>query len=212
MVSTDLGIWVGAIFTIIIYTYFINNKQNIGFRFAQSTVIGIALGYIVVLVMAQNIYKLALQKMFAGNLLYIIPILLGLLLYTRYIPEYSYLTRIPVALIVSVGLGVGARASLETDIFKQIQATASLNILGTDPMTAFNNLVFIVGVICATAYFFFTIGTKTTESENPLQYVRTLGRYYLLIYFGTRFGATIMSRLSLFLGRLNFLLFEWLGL
>ena len=116
------------------------------------------------------------------------------------------------ALFVSVGLGVGARASLETDIFKQIQATASLNIIGTDPMTAFNNLVFIVGVICATVYFFFTIGTITTESENPLQYVRTLGRYYLLISFGTRFGATIMSRLSLFLGRLNFLLFEWLGL
>ena len=38
-----------------------------------------------------------------------------------------------------------------------------------------------------------------------------LGAGYLMISFGAAFGYTIMARLSLLIGRLHFLLGDWLG-
>lgn len=209
MVSTEIGVWVGAIFTIFIYSYFIRSKQNIAFRFAQSTVVGCALGYIIALVMAKNIDALAISKLAEGKWYYIFPIILGLLVYTRFIPRYAYMSRTPVALIVSVGLALGARGALETQVYKQVIATTNYFITGVDPLTTFSNIIFIIGLIAASFYFFFTLNPKL---QSRTQSFSTLGRYFLMIYFGTKFGATVMSRLTLFLGRVQFLLYDWLAL
>lgn len=208
MLSKDIGVWIGAILTIFVYTYFISSKQNILFRFAQSTVIGGGLGYIIVLVMAKNIDSLAISKIAKGNWLYIIPIILGLMVYARFHPRYRYLARTPISIIISVGLGLGSRAALETEIFRQISASFKLAIFGVDQVTAINNLIYIIGLITVLFYFYFTLSPKISGTMKPLS---TLGRYYLMIYFGARFGTTVMSRLTLFMGRLQFLLYEWLG-
>lgn len=208
-ISTDVGVWISAILTILVYTYFIRNRQNIAFRFAQSTVIGAALGYTVVLVMAKNIDSLAISKISGGNWIPIIPLLIGLAAYARLYPRYSYLARIPVALVVAVGLGLGARASLDAEIFTQVIATAGLTFMGVDPFTEFSNIVFVVAVVAAVSYFFFTLKQKVMGRISP---ARTFGLYILMVYFGARFGSTILTRIGWLMGRLQFLLYTWLGL
>jgi hypothetical protein len=37
------------------------------------------------------------------------------------------------------------------------------------------------------------------------------GRWLLMISFGTFFGNTVMTRLAVFLERVQFLLYEWMG-
>ena len=209
MISTDIGIWAGAIFTLFIYSYFLKNKQNLAFRFAQSTVVGSALGYIIALVMAKNVDTLAISKIAQGNVIYIIPLLLGLMVYAKFIPKYSYLARTPIAIIVAVGLALGARGALETQVYKQVIASASLPILGVDSVTSINNLIYLVGLISAMSYFYFTLKPNTVSKLKP---INTLGRYFLMIYFGAKFGSTIMSRATLFLGRVQFIVLNWLGL
>jgi len=209
MVSNDIGIWTGALFTIFIYSYFIRNKQNIAFRFAQSTVVGCALGYIITLVMIKNVDTLAFTRIAGGNVIYIIPVLLGLLVYAKFIPQYSYLARTPISIIVSVGLALGARGALETQIVRQVISTASMPLFGVDLITSLSSIIFIVGLVSASCYFYFTLNPNLSSKLKP---VSTLGRSFLMIYFGTKFGATIMSRLTLFLGRVTFLVFDWLGL
>ena len=209
MVSTEIGVWIGAMFTLFIYSYFIKNEQNIAFRFAQSTVVGCALGYIIALVMVKNVDTLAITKISQGELIYILPILLGLMVYAKFIPKYAYLARTPISLIVSVGLALGARGALETQIYKQVISTANLPIIGVIPITSLNSILFVIGVVSALFYFFFTLNPGMANKTQPLS---TLGRYYLMIYFGTKFGATVMSRLTLVIGRIQFLLFDFLGL
>ncbi len=73
-------------------------------------------------------------------------------------------------------------------------------------LNTINNIIFVVITLSATMYFLFTLRSKQSEP------VITLGKYGMMIAFGATFGQTVMSRISLFTGRMQFLLFEWLKL
>jgi hypothetical protein len=207
MVSADIGIWVGALFTIFIYTYFASERQNPFYRFAQSTVVGCALGYIIVIVMAKTIDSLVIAKISAGSFIWIVPFLIGLLIYTRLVPGIQYMARTPVAIIVSVGLGLGARASMDAQLWRFVTGAADLVVSGVSGFEAMNNIIIVVGMIAAVYYFYFTMSPGLESSTKPFA---LFGRYILLLYFGQRFGGTIMFRLTLFIGRLQYLLYDWL--
>ena len=209
MVSTDVGIWIGAILTLCCYSYYISNKQNAAFRFAQSTLVGASLGMSIVLIIAKNVDQLALLKIRQGDWTYAIPVVLGLLIYFRFVPRREYLARIPVAIIVSAALGLAARATMDSEVFRMISGTANLLIRGVSPFDAFSNTVVIFGVLVTISYFFFTLNPKVAGKLGP---VNTLGRYFLMIYFGSKYGSTLLSRMTFLLGRLQFLVFDWLGI
>lgn len=208
MISTDISIWVVAMLTLFTYSYYLHGKQNITFRFVQSTVLGMSLAIVVVLTMEKNLDRLVVSKIAAGKWIYIVPVIIGLMMYTKYFPRYAYLSRTPITLIICVGSALGARAGLETLVFKNLLTAAKLFTVA-DLYTSFNNIIMIMGLFSILIYFFFTLNPKIQSRINPLA---TLGRYYLMIHFGVRFGATTMSRLATFINRIQFLLFEWLGL
>jgi hypothetical protein len=209
MVSTDIGIWVGALLTLCILSYFTSGKQNVAFRFAQSTVLGISIGYIIVLVFVKQLNSLAISKIATGNIIYIIPIILGLLMYSKFVPQYRYLARIPIAWVVALGLGLGARGTLQSNILIQIMSTAKLPIVGVDLFTSFSNIVYIISLVSTIVFFFFTLNPKMQQTLKP---VSTLGRYFLMVFFGITFGSTFMSRVTLIVGVVSMLLQKWLGL
>ena len=64
-----------------------------------------------------------------------------------------------------------------------------------------------VGVVCALFYFFFSI-----PHRGAFGGVAKTGIYILMIGFGATFGFTVMGRISLLIGRIQFLLGNWLGL
>ncbi len=72
----------------------------------------------------------------------------------------------------------------------------------------FENLVLVLGVLCALIYFFFS-----TEHKGPIfGGGAKIGIWVLMISFGASFGYTVMARISLLIGRMQFLLGDWLGL
>ena len=73
-------------------------------------------------------------------------------------------------------------------------------------MISLSNIIVLVGVLSVLVYFFFSI-----EHKGPIAPVSKMGIYFLMISFGASFGYTIMARMSLFIGRLEFLLQDWLG-
>ena len=70
-----------------------------------------------------------------------------------------------------------------------------------------NGLVVLIGVITGLSYFFFT-----KEHKGALGYSAKIGIYILMISFGASFGYTVMSRISLLIGQMIFLMRDWLGL
>ena len=55
------------------------------------------------------------------------------------------------------------------------------------------------------SYFFFSFEHK----HVVVQRTAAAGRWFLMIGFGAIFGATVMGRMTLFIGRLNFILTDW---
>jgi H+/gluconate symporter-like permease len=64
-----------------------------------------------------------------------------------------------------------------------------------------NAIIILIGVICTLLYFFFS-----KEHKGVLGGVSRVGIIYLMIGFGAAFGYTVMSRISLLIGRIDFLL------
>ncbi|MCU0726945.1 MAG: hypothetical protein MUE73_14325 [Planctomycetes bacterium] len=67
--------------------------------------------------------------------------------------------------------------------------------------------ILIVGTFCALMYFFFSV-----PHTGAVGRVARFGVLFLMIGFGASFGYTVMGRLSLLIGRVLFLLKDWLGL
>ncbi|MBN1919154.1 MAG: hypothetical protein JW889_14710, partial [Verrucomicrobia bacterium] len=62
------------------------------------------------------------------------------------------------------------------------------------------NLLFTATLVCVLVYFLFTFRGEMTL----VSHTRTYGRWMMMICFGTLFGFTVMTRMSYFLERLNY--------
>lgn len=71
-----------------------------------------------------------------------------------------------------------------------------------------NAILLSLGVICALVYFFFSVEHKGFIFGSCSK----LGIWFLMVSFGASFGYTIMGRISLLIGRMQFLLGDWLGI
>lgn len=66
-------------------------------------------------------------------------------------------------------------------------------------------IVSFIGVLTTLSYFFFS-----REHKGALKYSANIGIWFLMIGFGASFGNTVMGRVSLLIGRVQFLLTDWI--
>ncbi|MGI6628324.1 MAG: hypothetical protein ACOX4K_08270 [Bacillota bacterium] len=193
----NLGIWIGAFLTLAFWSILF--KENPIFSFAEHLYVGLGAGQAIAVGWA-NIKTLAINPMTTeGKISAVIPLLLGLLLYTRFLgAEVKWLNRIPTALMVGVGTGLAFTRFAQSDLVGQVRGTML-------DLKSLNNLIIVLGTLATISYFFFTSENKVVSGLNKI------GRMIMMIAFGSAFGNTVMGRLSLFIGRLQYLLGDWLG-
>jgi hypothetical protein len=81
------------------------------------------------------------------------------------------------------------------------QIEASIVSLHTgDAATDVNSFILTVGVVATLVYFFFS-----AEHRGAIGVVARAGIWFLMISFGASYGATVMGRISLLIGRVAFL-------
>ena len=203
MVSMDPSIWIAAFFTIAATSYAF--KDNIVFKFAENTFIGIAAGHTIVMGI-KNIRDYGWTHIMAGEMIYVIVFVLGVMRYARFSDNYYWLYRYPIAFLVGNGVGISIRAAIHSDFIVQIRATAS-PLIADNALGTVNAIITFVGVVTALSHFIFT---QEKIHEGTLGMVPKLGRWMMLLAFGASFGNTIMSRFGMYQGRIVFLLREWL--
>jgi len=101
-------------------------------------------------------------------------------------------------LIIGAGAGVAIPATMQAKIFAQMQATMS-------NMASIDGIIVFVGAATTLAYFFFS-----REHKGWFGATAKVGTWFLMIFFGATFGYTVMSRISLLIGRMQFLLGDFL--
>ncbi len=68
------------------------------------------------------------------------------------------------------------------------------------------NILVLLGVISTLIYFYFS-----KEHTGALGVGARVGIWFIMIGFGAHFGYTVMGRVSLLIGRVQFLIDDWLG-
>ncbi len=197
-ISTSFWIWIAALLTLAIYSFLY--KDNIFYKFAEKILVGISIGYTLSVYFHNTIIaKVWNPLVHDKDFLVIVPLILGLLMFSRLFKGKAYLSRIPIAFVVGTGVGISVPSSFE-NLFKQVQ--------GTMPeVFTIGNIIILIGVISTLVYFFFSV-----EHKGIIGKVTRVGITFIMIGFGAAFGATIMARISLFIGRIQFLLGDWLGI
>jgi hypothetical protein len=202
----SIGVWINAFLTLCILSFLY--KDNAFFRFAESLFAGLSLGYYIGLsvqnTLRPNLFNPLFHEPTQGlNLLLIVPMLLGVLLYFRYIPRVSWVARIALAVYVGYYSGVYLVQKLHGEVLPQSRDTIlRVTSGGTDALW---NLIIIVGVFSVLIYFYFS-----AEHKGALGRVSRVGIWFLMVSFGASFGYTVMARVSLLMGRFSFLVNTWL--
>ena len=190
---------VAALFTLAIFSFLY--KENPIYRAAEHILVGVSVGYYLVILVDETILSKVVNPLFYDkNLLVLIPALLGVLMFSRLTRTKGWLARIPLALLIGAGAGVSIPAMLSARIMKQM--SASMQSLAT-----VSGIVILVGVVSTIAYFYFS-----REQKGWFAILSRTGTYFLMVFFGATFGYTVMSRVTLLIGRMEFLLTDFLGL
>jgi len=134
---------------------------------------------------------------------------LGLLFLSRFFPKYAWLSRFPMAYTIGIGAGIAIPLSIQSQILAQLQATFVPVIMysnGVNWAITIGNIVLLIGVFSVLYYFFFSLKKEDKFSQG----LTKVGIAYLMIGFGASFAFTIMARISLLIGRVEFLKEDWI--
>ncbi len=227
----SLGLVVAAGLTLVMYSFLY--RDNALFKVAENLYVGIALGYSAIEVWRTSLrtevydpfFNSPTWGAFWNSALYrAVPIILGLLLLTRLSRKHGWLSRYSYVLIIGWGAGVGIPIAVHSYILKQLEAAvapfqdaASSEALATGffsgqwffgvILPVFGAVVVVVGTVAVLFYFFFSVEHKRAGTAFS-----RVGILFLMAAFGASFGYTVMGRMSLLIGRMQFLLFDWLKL
>jgi len=207
--STQLSVWLPALVTLAIFSLLY--RENIYYRAVEHLLVGVGLAHSMVMGY-KSIVDMAVNPMLQGKWYMIVPILLGFSLYLRWFKGLGFYSRSAVGFLMGVGTAVGLKGALQADLFGQIISTAKL------PLTNMSNVVMVVGLVGTLMHFLFITTAQTGEAPmNPLSRVLLwigsyVGRGMIMVALGSAFAYTIMARISVLIGRIQFLFRDWIYL
>ena len=205
MVSTDPLVWIAAFFTIAATSYAF--RDNVVFKFSETTFIGAAAGHYIVMGI-KNVRDFGWAHIMKGEMVYWVVFVLGVMLYFRFHRQYYWLYRYPIAFLVGNGVGISIRAAIHSDFVVMIAETAT-PLTAATAMGTLDNILIFIACITALSHFIFTF---EGIHKGTLGWAPKIGRWFMLLAFGASFGNTIMTRFGQYQGRILFLVRDWLGI
>ena len=170
------------------------------FKLAEHVFAGLSAGYYFGLIYHSVIVQQLWTPLSEGvDWILILPTMLGVLLFARYIPRAGWMSRLSLAFVIGSTAGIEFIRQLHGLILPQVAKTLL-------PLDSINNLLIIVGVLSTLIYFYFS-----KPHKGALGWVASAGIGFIMVSFGAHFGYTVMARVSLLIGRIQFLLIDWLG-
>ncbi len=200
----DISTLIAGLLTIAILTFLY--RDNPIYKMAEYLLVGVAIGYALVIAWTSTVMDLLVEPLAGGKLSLLVPLILGLMMFARIFPKAAPISRIPLAILIGSGAGAAIPAMLGPRILTQMSDTIG-NVVGTSAGPSISGLIVLIGLMATLSYFYFS-----RPQTGALGVSSRIGTYFLMIFFGATFGYTVMSRMSTFIGRAEFLLSDFLGL
>jgi hypothetical protein len=173
-----------------------------GWRWLEHLIVGAGTG-VLVAINFNRVLGTGRQAL-AGNFLLFIPIILGLLLYFRFVPSLKWLERYGFLWIFAGGAGVVIGGVLQGQIMPQV--IEAIKIIQPTPFDTFNKIVMLIIFVTTFTYFI-----QTREHTGILGISARTGRIFLMFGFGLSFATLLQTYYGVLLERVQWLLFSILG-
>ena len=178
-------------------------KDNPIFRIGQQAIIGATMAHYI-LFNFKSALNNAVLPMLGGNLLLFIPLLLGVLMYTRLKDKVAWIARYPTGVLVGIGTGVMIAGTLRGQIIDQVKNTVldlTKSVVSSNTTGMINNLLIAIGVVTAISFF-----TFTHEHKGVLGASAKIGRIFLMISLGANWSGELVWYLTQLIGRLSWII------
>ncbi len=211
--SPDIGVWIAALLTLGMFSFLYGD--NLLYKVCESLFIGVSAGYLFTVYFLRVVHPKLLVGLFVEHRWdYLVPAALSLAMLFRLTPRWGWVARYALSFVIGINAGLILVNVLKENLLNQIAGTIVPLLVFEGEGAArtlslaqsVNNVVMVLGVASALVYFFFSSEHKGFTGKTA-----RLGAGFLMVSFGAAFGYTIMARLSLLIGRLHFLLADWLG-
>lgn len=206
-----IGLWIGALLTLGIFSFLY--KDNPFYKFCEALFVGVSAGYYVVISYWQIIVAKMLDVLRVALDYWIvfryfdfqswIPLLggvFGILMLLRLFPKIGWISRWSLALVVGTTAGLYFTVYLVSNGMMQVRSTIIPLYVAGDMSKTIGNVILVLGTLCGLVYFFFS-----KEHKGVFGGVAKIGIWFIMITFGASFGYTVMSRMSLLIGRMDYL-------
>lgn len=209
-----LGVAVGAILTLLVFSYLIHDTFL--FRLAQAVFVGVAIGYGASLIIQNIILKSLVLPLLNGepdSVFLLVPLVLGILLFVFNLNKRgefrSLMGNLPIAYLLGVGAALALVGALSGTLIPQfLRAIESVRRSG-NLLEVVNGLIMLIGTAGALLAFRFT----TNFQQQPLRLYALIarvwggiGRGFIFITLGALFASVLTARVSVLIGQLYFVI------
>jgi hypothetical protein len=207
-------IWTSVAAILTLFTFSFLYKDNPFYKFAEHLVVGVSAGYFAVILYYNAFEPKLIDTIFKpidwknlGHLgsafkhsqwWYIIPGILGVMMWTRFSKKYSWISRFSIAFYMGIGTGAAIPLTMQNYVLKHL--TETMRPVNFTSLSGIWQLLVIVFVFSTLVYFFFS-----REHTGLFGASAKLGIWVLMIAFGAGFGLTVMGRVALLAERVIFL-------
>lgn len=212
----QLGILVGAILTVLIFSYLLGD--NFLYRLATHILIGAAAAYVTVTVLADVLWArivmpiitlraaadptaaMVIAAVTAG-----LGAFFGILLLLKLWPRLAFVGNIPIGYLVGVGAAVALGGAVFGTLGPQVVATAAPPGGLFSGATANPSLNFILNVIVlfVTLTTLLSFGFNRAARGGVMSGINSLGRFFLAIALGATFALVYVASVTLMVDRVQ---------
>lgn len=202
----DIGLIIGFVFTLMIFSYLLGD--NFLYRLAVYVFVGFTAGFIAIVTIESVVVPWFNTTLFSGEAprigLGFIPIVIALLLLFKTTQRLGRLGNYGMALIIGVGTAVALVSALVGTIIPFM-----LDTIIIETHTLPNAVILFVGVVCSLVYFQYSARQKPTGEivrARPIALLSLVGQGFIVVTLGAMYAAAILTSLTIFTDRVQYLL------
>ena len=215
---------VAVLLTLFVFSFLLGD--NALYRHPEHLFVGVAVGYALVIAFHSVLVPRLLVPLAAGLesqdwghvALLLVGLLLGLLLLLKPFRSLAWWGNVSVALLLGVGAALAIGGALLGTLIPQVVASGDVPRYAADygpALGLLSGIIVVVGTIGVVLHLSFGRGREGRLAAVRDALVRSwggLGRWFILVAFAAILATTFLSRLSLLVGRVQFLLDSVQGL
>jgi hypothetical protein len=203
-----IGALLGFLLTVFIFSYIVGD--NVLFRIATHLFVGVAAGYVAIVVIQNIILPQMIWPFFSDNrnekIFAILFLILGALMLTKISPRLNKLGNPAIAYLVGVGAATAIGGAVVGTIFPQ--TSASINVFVENDI--FDAFWILVGTLTTLLYFHFGIRRKNSEDDVPqrpawLDMIGNVGQFFIAVTFGALFSGVYLAAIMALIERASYI-------